>query len=69
MVDLATGHGPNRKALIRTWHYTAPAVVVLLAGRPDLSSWRVWLPPWVAARGLVDGRTPLAMPVASDSIL
>ena len=45
VLDLIAYHDPGLHAVIRVWYYTAPAVVVVLAGSVCLSVWRVWLQP------------------------
>ena len=51
VLDLIAYHDPGLHTVIRVWYYTAPAVVVVLAGSVCLSVWRVWLQPRARRRG------------------
>ena len=51
VLDLIAYHDPGLHTVIRVWYYTAPAVVVVLAGSVCLSVWRVWLQPPARRRG------------------
>jgi hypothetical protein len=41
-LDLIAENDPGLWAVIRVWHYAAPAVAVVLAGTMSVSAWRVW---------------------------